>query len=243
MLPSGMIIAFEGLDCSFKETNYREYCRRLTTGNPNMKIFVESFPRYNSDSSLFIKRWLNGDIDRNHLMKHSRAVDSFYSLDRLSYWYDKNQDSSMMIEHLAQNACFIFDRYNFSNAIYNPINGNMPTIDDFMLDTKDFGVPNPDIVVWMHMRDFSVLENLVRQKNNKDANEKDLNFLKTVWERSEYVLKKKYLKKIGVKCIVIECIDQNGNIRSKEDIANDVWNSIENTIRKIKLERGECINE
>lgn len=55
MFPKGLIIAFEGLDCSFKETNYKEFASRLVRDYPSKQDFIitESFPRYQNKGSYF----------------------------------------------------------------------------------------------------------------------------------------------------------------------------------------------
>ena len=137
------IIAFEGLDCSFKETNckafvnYAKYAVEVGT-----TIVTESFPRYENESSIFVRKWLDGkSFDRDFLKKHSMAVDSFYSIDRFSYWYDRTDHNGYSImDIMKQNTntfyTFIFDRYPETNEanggwVTNPrksIHGKTTTI-------------------------------------------------------------------------------------------------------------------
>ena len=65
--PKGLIIAFEGLDCSFKETNCINFFRRIQDefSESSKNIFYESFPRYGNWSTKAVEKWLNGSIDRN----------------------------------------------------------------------------------------------------------------------------------------------------------------------------------
>ena len=245
MFPGGMIISFEGLDCSFKETNCKAFYKRLSESIDNDKkhVFFDSFPRYDKRSSFFVKKWLKGEYDRDYLRKYPYAINSFYSIDRLDYWFEEIEFDDLKNNRLyfynrfrqTEEACFIFDRYNFSNAIYNPKN-KRPSVKDFTFDYLNFGIPQPDIVVWMRMRDFNVLEDLVKGKRNKDKNEKDISFLKSAWKSSEFILKYNHPKDVGVHMVVIECLDQNGNIRSKEDIENDVWNKVMEEVNKVNEE-------
>ena len=237
--PSGLIIDFEGLDCSFKETNHKAFVDRLReeSGTPD-KIWTESFPRYGYNWAVEgVNKWLNGSLDREHLMKHPEAVDSFYSIDRLSYWFEteEGKPNTPRIKHLEGcGNCFVFDRYTVSNAIYNPIHGDMTSVDDLDFDTRIFGIPMPNIVVWMRMRDFDVLKTLLAQKKNKDKNELDTTFIQKVWERSEYVIKNNLFDKVDVRLVVIECLNEDGSIRSKEELAEDVWNQVMNCVKLFK---------
>ena len=61
MIEKGKIIAFEGLDCSFKETNYKKFTENLKK-NYELKegedLVTESFPRYDNDITIPLKKWL-----------------------------------------------------------------------------------------------------------------------------------------------------------------------------------------
>lgn len=238
--PSGLIIDFEGLDCSFKETNHQAFVERLKheSGVPN-KVWVESFPRYGYGWSVVgVNKWLNGDLDRSHLMKHPKAVNSFYCIDRLSYWFETEEDkpNTPRINYLSEGHgnCFVFDRYTVSNAIYNPIHGDMTSVDDLDFDTRIFGIPMPNIVVWMRMRDFEVLKSLLAQKKNKDKNELDTTFLKKVWDRSEYVIKNNLFKEANIELVVIECLNEDGSIRTRDELAEDVWKQVMDRVALFK---------
>ena len=239
MRKNGIIIAFEGLDCSFKETNYNEFVQRMKAVYGSDNILTESFPRYNDESSVALKKWLNGTFDREHLKKYPFGVNSLYSIDRLSYWIEKKDGKTNIETYKNDNEkFFIFDRYNFSNSIYNPENlkfgQKVPSIRDFLFDSYYFGVPNPTITVWMRMRNFDVLADLLAKKEGKDKNETDFEFIHDVWERMEYVLKWHYEQEIGSKFVIAECLDENNNIRSREDIANDIWDQVFSAISEIK---------
>ena len=81
MRKNGIIIAFEGLDCSFKETNYNEFVQRMKAVYGSDNILTESFPRYDNESSIALKKWLNGIFDRVHLIKFLFGVNCLYSID------------------------------------------------------------------------------------------------------------------------------------------------------------------
>lgn len=244
MKKNGIIVAFEGLDCSFKETNYNEFVNRLKTQYGEDKIFIESFPRYDNESTINVRKWLLGKFDRDHLLKYPLAVNSLYSIDRLSYWFEEDENGNKMINNFRESPqnIFCFDRYNFSNSIYNPKNikygQKTPCLDDFTFDSYTFGIPNPTIVVWMRMKNFDVLADLLSKKEGKDKNETNLNFIHDVWERMEHVIKWDYCKELGLKSVVAECLDDNDNIRSREDIANDIWTQVSVIIEKIRKENN-----
>ena len=170
-------------------------------------------------------------------MKFPRAIDSLYSIDRFFYWYEKFDDGSRRIDNLNNNSMFIFDRYNSSNAIYNPIYGDMPTIEDFCFDKDTFNIPNPDIVVWMRMHNFDTLLQIISNKKNRDQNEMDIDFLHNVWERSEYAIFENLFQRSGSELVIVECLDRSCNIKSKETLANEVYRGVEKAVSIILKER------
>lgn len=237
--PKGMIIAFEGLDCSFKETNFKEFNRRLRAEFPDATILNEAFPRYDNPASDNCQKWLKGIYDRNHLKTKPVAVNSLYAVDRLSYWYELvhltiTKEDGFMIDILrnsrienADPLCFIFDRYTFSTPIYNPKYG-FTSVNDFKFEIDNFGIPKPNIVVWMRMNNFSVLEGLLCKKQGRDKNETDIEFLKKTWENLERVIAHKHIyeEELGTRIIPIECLNEDGSIRTEREIADDVWNKV-----------------
>lgn len=236
------IIAFEGLDCSFKETNHRAFVERLQNWYiefPNVSIHTESFPRYRNEASVFLKKWLGSKFDRSMMKNNPKIVDTFYSLDRFCYWYEKeytaqiwNDDlhcSFTRINYLNSDdkfRFFVFDRYNFSNTIYNPIHPGEVHIEDFVFDHDNFNIPNPDIIVWMRMRDFDTFLNILAKKEGKDANEMDIEFLRGVWERSEQLIHSDIFDKIGIKLVVIDALNEDNTIKTKEEIEDKIWENV-----------------
>lgn len=226
------IIAFEGLDCSFKETNckaFSNYARNVI--NTGGSVFTESFPRYENEASIFVRKWLDGkSFDRGFLKKHNMAVDSFYSLDRLSYWYDKSEHNGYSImDIMSKNHntfyTFIFDRYNISNTIFNPIYTGVD-IRDFTYDRDVYGIPLPDTVVWMRMKSFDVLKHLISEKSNKDANETDIDFLYKIWSRSEEMIKSDIFEQLGIKLVVVDCLNDDLTIKTKDEIFNFITTNV-----------------
>lgn len=272
--PSGKIIAFEGLDCSFKETNHRTFlyrfrqffsditfadispsiCKELGKVVP---IMSESFPRYASGSAFYLKRWLQGEYNREFLKDHPDIVNSFYALDRFDFWYVLKNDiyvnTGAEVAHSdtyfnnmdlkKHGACFIFDRYSTTNAIYNPV-GNEINENDFLHDAGLFYskplstdimtlskgesgkidlIPSPDIVVFMRMSDFNVLLESIANKKNKDKNELDKDFLYEVWQKAEEALTRDLYKKAGITVIPVNVLNSDKSFRTRENIAEEVW--------------------
>ena len=232
--PSGKIIAFEGLDNCFKETNYKEFVSRLKSQCALYEhmIHTESFPRYGTQCCIGVEKWLDGSFDRSHLKNHPEAICNLYSLDRYSYWYESVHGTQRNIDKLLDGECFIFDRYNVSNAIYQPQVGDMPRVDDLTYDYDAWGIPKPDIVVFLRIRNFTMYEELLKSKKNKDLNESDIGFMKKIWERAEHALCTNIFAKAGIDLRVVEILDENGDLKSRDQLAIDVYHAVRNAVNR-----------
>lgn len=224
------IIAFEGLDCSFKETNFNSFTNRLREmrEEPGFKIHTSSFPRYKTSPAEPAENWLNGVYDRDILKYYPMAINSLYNLDRMDYWLRKNENGTTNLDLLNDKNTFhyfVFDRYILSNTIYNPIHPNEAHVEDIIFNTDEFSIPRPNIVVWMRMKNFDVLVKLLAKKKNKDKNELDIDFLRKVWERSEMIINSDLFRKTKIRLEVVDCLYANNTIRSKNELANYIWNS------------------
>ena len=222
------IIAFEGLDCSFKETNYKSFLKHLKEmRDPSgFSIHTESFPRYGKKTCASVERWLSGSYDRTMLMQHPKAVCSFYSIDRLDYWYEKLSDNTRRIELLDYTEkfhYFVFDRYSLSNSIYNPIHPGEVNEEDFTFDRDIYGIPNPTRVIWMRMKNFDVLSNLIAQKQNRDQNELNIEYLRSVWERSEQIISSDIFDKLGIELVVVDCLNADNTIKPRFELCEYIW--------------------
>ena len=233
--PAHKIIVFEGLDNCFKSTNYQTFVRKMMlaswdTGGKECRVVTEKFPRYGTTSAIGVEKWLDGSYDRNHLKNYPEAINVQYSSDRLAYWFESVHGGERNIEKLYDKetpTCFVFDRYNTSNAIYNPFIGNDTTIDDLTFDRDSFGIPQADIVVYFRMKNFDVLKSLIAQKQDKDENELDTSFIQEVWERAERAISKpEMFKKADIDLIIIDVLDDNDNLKTREMISLEVWDRI-----------------
>ena len=101
---------------------------------------------------------------------------------------------------------------------------------DYVYDYEyhKLGIPEPDLVIFLHAP-FEITRNLKdKRKDNdgikNDIHERDLEFMKKVSDASIYIAKK-------YNWDFIECTDGT-NMRSIEDIHNDVYNLVKKKIKK-----------
>lgn len=236
----GHIIDFEGLDCSFKETNANAFYERLKSefariGIGEMKykkknektatvfdtVQKESFPRYDNSSSILLNKWLQSKYNRKSL--DNKSINCLYGVDRFDYWNEilKAPEINRLSLHKTGRFCFVFDRYSISNAYYNPTDGYNTRLDDVTFDRDIFGSPLPTIVVIMDMK-YETIVSQLSAKKNKDKNETDYSYLKRVYDNMHFMIRNDILGTVGIKSIVVKCEDRNG-IRTREDLADEIW--------------------
>lgn len=202
----GLLIAFEGMDCSFKETNSTLLQKFLTKNKITCSLF--SFPMYNNNSSFFIKNYLNGvygDIDNIDPV----IASTFYLLDFYHHWttdIKPKYDAGEII---------IFDRYIDSNVIYQSAKFNTDKDREWMRELlynsfKLYKIPKPNITVCIDMSLNTTLE-LLEKKKGKDKHETNVYYLTKVYESlNEIKNKNKY--------ICVDPIDQEGFIYGKDKL-------------------------
>lgn len=228
-MSKGKIINFEGLDYSFKETNTKklyEYIKQFIT--PKVKLIA--FPNYNSESSLYVKRYLNGDYgDINTVNAYQASI--MYALDR----YDTLKQCN--IEKLLDEGYYIiFDRYVHSNIFFQLAKIDKEKKDEIEyalewikdLEYNKLKLPLEDILIYMNMP-VSVSHNLIFDRDNKNGSDIDIHeinykFKSEVEDRVHLSLKSNKTSKYEI----IDCVDSENNIKSEEDIFNDIIEVLKN---------------
>ena len=88
-----------------------------------------------------------------------------------------------------------------------------------------YKIPRPDKVIYLHLsvKDSQKLikdrKNKINGNDKKDIHEQDLGFLKDAYNMAEELAHKN-------DWIRIECIDENKNMRTIEDISNEIYNNV-----------------
>ena len=226
----GIIINFEGLDYSFKETNSKrlyEYIKRSITE----KVILISFPNYESQSRYFVHEYLKksyGDADN----VNEKQASLFYAMDR----YDTIK--KINIEKLLDEGYYIIlDRYTGSNLIfqstkiYNKNKDNTSAeslVEDFIewandLEYNILQLPKPDKVIYMNMPvkiSYPLMqERALKNGETEDCHESDREFMESVEKNALYTAK--YLN-----WNIVNCINDTDQIRDEESIFMDILNIV-----------------
>lgn len=227
-MKKGILIVFEGLDYSFKETNSKklyEYMKSITD-----KVELLSFPNYESESSIFVKNYLSGKYGKASEVDPYQSS-MFYAMDRYDTIHSLN-----IKEKLEEGYVIIMDRYIGSNLIFQSTK-----FDDDILTTNyiqsmsDFeyhvlGLPKEDIVIYMNMP-VDVSHELMKERKLKsgesaDGHEDNYEFMKSVEANAEAVI-----NRLGY--TVVNCINEDKTIRTEEEIFDNILFEVKNAIDKI----------
>ncbi len=158
------------------------------------------FPRYSSESSYFIRSFLQGKYKE---IPDWKMICDFYTMDRFDAWI--NQGIGSMYEN---NTPMVFDRYCYSNIVYQAarrilenfpdayetfryqgrIDGNNIPVGiadiiyetaDYVVDREMFGnakLPTPNIIIYLVFNDDINRENLINKRARQNRNAKlDMN--------------------------------------------------------------------
>ena len=221
------LIVLEGVDASGKATQTKRLCERLTQEGKNiMKI---TFPDYDSPSSAPVKMYLSGELGETADSINAYAASALFAVDRFCS-YRKNWK-----EFLDKGGYVIADRYVTSNFIHQASKiDDLKMRDEYLdfqsdLEYNKIGLPKPDAVLFLDVPPEVSLK-LIAQRENKFDNEASHD----IHERDPQHLHKSYASAVYVadkfNFIKINCT-KDGNLKSIEDIANIVYDAVENIVK------------
>lgn len=218
-----ILIAFDGLDGSGKETQTKLLTSYLEEKSIPYRYL--SFPTYHKDWSRLVTCYLNGDFGENPDDINPYAASTFFAADRyISYILDWKKDYD-------EGKVILSNRYTTSNAVHQLSKLDEDKWDGFLmwLYEYEFGklqIPSPDLSIFLCVPPEIALKHIISRSANgtrvMDIHEKSFNHLEKSYKAAKYAA-----EKLGWK--TIDCV-KNGNMRSIEDIHNEV-------IEKIK----ECL--
>ena len=223
----GKLFVIDGTDGSGKQTQFQKLQGRLDKEGIEYKTV--SFPNYDSPSSSLVKMYLSGEFGKNAKDVNAYVASTFYAADRYATFKTGYQ------EFYDNGGIILADRYTTANMVHQ--SGKIQDIEErekFLNWLWDFefnlyGLPVPTEVFFLNMPVEKSLE-LIKDRDNKftnqaqkDIHESDKNHLIDAYNAACYVSQK-------YDWFEINCIDSNNNIRTREDIHEEIFKEISHYI-------------
>ncbi|MBR5157574.1 MAG: thymidylate kinase [Clostridia bacterium] len=214
----GRLIVIEGVDSSGKQTQAKLLYERLVKEGENVKLI--SFPDYESDFCVPIKRYLAGDLGSNPNDVNAYAASVFYAIDRYASFKRK------WGEFYKNGGTIIADRYVTSNLVHqaSKIKGDKSGFISWLSDLEydKMELPVPDVVVFLDMPP-KYAQMLMKDRANKITGEKE----KDIHESNKDYLIRSYENAMEIAKIcnwnILSCVSEN-SVRSIENINDDIYN-------------------
>ncbi|MBX4188734.1 deoxynucleoside kinase, partial [Candidatus Saccharibacteria bacterium] len=223
MSAPGVFIVLEGSDGSGKGTQFNLLKERL--GAVGYDVATYDFPRYEEDSSHFVKEYLNGNYGpASEISPYTASL--FYALDRY-------EASKQIILDLERGKIVLANRYVGSNMAHqgskfgNPQEQRGFFVWDDNLEYELLKLPRPDINIFLRVP-AEVSYDLIAKKaarkytsNSRDEHEGDIKHLKKSVATYD-LLCQLFPKDFKA----IDCVDEGG-LMSIPRVSDLIWNKIQ----------------
>jgi len=219
-MEKGKLIVIEGAcDGIGKTTQYKKLYEHLR--KDGYEVIHHHFPSYKEYQGLPVEKYLKGEYG-NIKELSPYFVHSLYEVDRAITWYSKLKPL------YEEGKVVLLDRYTSSSLIYQSaliedIEERKKFIDDIIeLEYHKVGIKEPDHVIFLYAP-FDMVTRLRNERSNnegveKDIHEKDLSFLKKVYENALFVAD--YLSWDKIIC------NDKDQMRNIEDIHKEIYQKI-----------------
>lgn len=214
---AGRLIVFEGTDGSGKSTQFQALCRRVTQSGREYEKLV--FPQYQEPSSALIRMYLAGEFGTHPQDVNPYAASAFYAVDRYASL------KKVWGEYYNQGGLVFTDRYTTSNAVHQTVKCAPGEREAFLRWLDDFehnklGLPRPDLVLYLDMPTERAVE-LLRRREAATHTKADIHELDTGYLAACRACALEAAKLLGWR--VIPCVNAQGQVRSVEDIHEEIW--------------------
>ena len=215
----GKLIVFEGTDGSGKATQTKLLVEALEQrGRAVRKL---TFPRYDQDSSMLVRMYLNGAFGTDPNDVNPYAASTFYAVDRYASY---KQDWGNWYE---TGGLVVTDRYTTSNAVHQA--GKVPAGEwqgyvwgQIVVHGGRRGLPRPDLVIYLDLpAELSAALRRQREEStgqHADIHEADAAYLRRCRENALRVVAFDGWRRI-------DC-SRDGAIRTPEEIHREVWSLV-----------------
>ena len=218
----GKIFVIDGTDGSGKQTQFELLKEKLTKDNVDFRVM--SFPNYESPSSSLVKMYLSGEFGENAKDVSAYIASTFYAADRYATYIKEYK------QYYENGGIILADRYTTANMVHQA--GKIQDKEErkkflnwlWDFEFKLYGIPVPEEVFFLKMPPEKALE-LIKDRENKFTHEEK----KDIHERDKNHIVDSFYAACEVaneyNWYTVECV-KNGNIRSIEDIGEEIYKQI-----------------
>ncbi len=209
------MIVIDGTDGSGKATQTKLLVRRLRQDGYAVRTI--DFPQYNGN---FFGRLL-GECLRG---EHGNFVSLDPHITSVLYASDRFESKKKILKWLSDGAVVILDRYVSANQIHQGGKiANVKNRTEFLrwldvLEYEVFGIPRPDLVVYLSVPADISTRLLMGEQKKSDVVEKDENYVRNSVETAQWLCRRNAWQKIS-------CV-RNGVLRSVEDIHEEIFEKV-----------------
>ncbi|PKL31617.1 hypothetical protein CVV43_01960 [Candidatus Saccharibacteria bacterium HGW-Saccharibacteria-1] len=230
MTERGLFIAIEGGDGTGKATQ-AEILRKYFSEELKKDVFKISFPRYTEKSSYYASQYLNGaygsaDQISGDLAGLAYAVDRFAAKDEMTTFLDRPSSIIVADRYVASNLAHQGTKFTdtkerkeyYERAMY--------------LEYDIFGIPRPDINIVLLMSTEMMQSNVDKKDTRsytdkkRDIHEADASHLDRAKANYEELC-----QLYPDKFIAIQCIDEKNQMKSIDEIQQQIRTSIKTHIK------------
>ncbi len=224
----GKLFVIDGTDGSGKQTQFDLLKKHLT--EDGIEYRTVSFPNYDSPSSSLVKMYLSGEFGENAKDVSPYIASTFYAADRYATF------KKDLKEYYDNGGIILADRYTTANMVHQA--GKITDEVErekylnwlFDLEFNIYGLPVPTEVFFLNMPPKKV-EELIKNRENKfthndkkDIHERDAKHIEDSYNAACSLVGKYNWNE--VKCV------KNEEIRTREDIHNEIYNIVYKEIQK-----------
>ncbi|MBE7022358.1 MAG: thymidylate kinase [Ruminococcaceae bacterium] len=221
----GKLIVIEGVDSSGKATQTELLYNRLATEKEQVRRI--SFPDYDSEFAVPVKRYLAGDLGKDPNAVNPFAASLFYAIDRYASY---KRDWGSFYE---AGGILVADRYVTSNLVHQAakIDGDKTEFITWLedLEYNRLALPRPDLVLFLDMPPQHARQlmkdrlNKITGGSQKDIHESDPSYLERAYENAMTIAK-------TCDWQIVHCAEGEA-VRSIDEIAEELYRQV-----KMKIE-------
>lgn len=225
-MSKGKLITIEAGDGSGKATQTKAlYDRLLSEGYQVLKV---EYPDYQSESSALVRMYLGGEFGQQAENVSAYGASAFFAVDRYASYllkWRQAYESGWII---------LADRYTTSNMVHQAVKlKDSAEREEFLSWLWDFEfgrlqLPVPDRVIYLDMPP-EISDRLINSRAAKDSSrKKDIHEKDTSYLHHCHRAYNEVAEKYG--WVKISCAQQ-GNLRTVQDIHEDVYQAVKEILR------------